>query len=108
MAYSNNSVVTITDIGESNTSLYCISERSKCCRSSDGGESRGDWFLPGQDSAVEGTSTADFSRRREPRAVVLDRGNNAVVPIGLYRCEVPDADNTIQSLYIGVYTNDRG
>ena len=107
MAYSNNSVVTITDIGEGNISLYCISERSECCNSSDG-EERGDWFLPGQDSAVKGTLSADFSRRREPRAVLLGRRNNAVVPIGLYRCEVPDADDTIQSLYIGVYTNDRG
>ena len=107
MAYSNNSVVTITDIRGGNTSLYCITERSNCCRSSDGGES-GDWFLPGQDRVVESTSIADFSRRREPRAVVLDRRSNAVVTIGLYRCEVPDADNTIQSLYIGVYTNDRG
>ena len=107
MAYSNNSVVTITDIGEGDMSLYCITSRSECCRSSDGGE-RGDWFLPDRDSAVEGTSSANFSRRREPRAVVLDRRNNAVVPIGLYRCEVPDAGNTIQSLYIGVYTNDRG
>ena len=54
------------------------------------------------------TSSANFSRRREPRAVVLDRKNNTDVPIGLYRCEVPDAGNTIQSLYIGVYTNDKG
>ena len=107
MAYSNNSVVIITDIGEGDMSLYCITERSECCRSSDGGE-RGDWFLPGQDSAVKDNSTADFSRRREPRAVVLNRSNNAAVPIGLYRCEVPDAGNTIQSLYIGVYTNVRG
>ena len=107
MAYSNNSVVTITDIGEGDMSLYCITSRSECCRSSDGGE-RGDWFLSGRDSAVEGTSLADFSRRREPRTVVLDRRNNAVVPIGLYRCEVPDAGNTIQLLYIGVYTNNRG
>ena len=88
-------------------SLYCITERSNCCRSSDGGEG-GDWFLPGRDSAVGGTSTSNYSRRREPKAVVLDRRNNAVSPIGLYRCEVPDSGNTIQSLYIGVYTNDRG
>ena len=107
MAYSNNSVVTITNVGEGNMSLYCITSKSECCRSSDGGES-GNWFLPGQASAVEDTSTADFSRRREPRAVVLDRRNSAVLPIGLYRCEVPDAGNAIQSLYIGVYTNDRG
>ena len=106
MAYSNNSVVTITDIGEGDMSLYCITSRSECCRSSDGGES-GNWFLPGQDNAIKNISSADFSRR-EPRAVVLDRRSNAVVPIGLYRCEVPDADNTLQSLYIGVYTNDRG
>ena len=107
MAYSNNSVVTITDIGEGDMSLYCITLRNECCRSSDGGE-RGDWFLPGRDGAVEDTSSTDFIRRREPRAAVLDRRNNAVAPIGLYRCEVPDADNTTQSLYIGLYTNDRG
>ena len=107
MAYSNNSVVTITDIGEGDMSLYCITDRSECCRISDRGES-GNWFLPGQDSAVEGTSSANFSRRREPRAVILSRRNNPVVPIGLYHCEIPDSGNMIQSLYIGVYANEEG
>ena len=71
----------------------------------------GEWFLPGGSSPIGGigdTSMADFSRSRRSSAVLLNRRNNAIGPVELYRCDVIDARSTLQSLYIGIYTMNRG
>ena len=108
--YPNNSIVTITDIGVGDNALFCLSDSSSCCRSSDGIGS-GDWLFPGKSSTVDGsgdTSFADFSTGRRASAVLLNRRNNTIEPEGLYRCDVIDARHTLQSLYIGIYTMNRG
>ncbi len=103
--YLNNSIVTITDIGVGDNALFCLSNSSSCCRISNGIGS-GEWFLPGESSPIksggETSSTADFSRSRRSSAVLLNRRNNATEPEGLYRCDVIDARNVVQSLYIGI------
>ena len=107
--YSNNSIVNITDIGNGTNALYCFTNRSGCCRKRDG-DANGEWFFPDR-SVVEGNgrvSTLDFSRNREPSAVLLNQRNNAMGPIGLYRCEVLDARNVNQSIYVGLYPINGG
>ena len=107
--YSNNSIVTITDIGSGTNALYCFTNRSGCCRFEDGGIN-GEWFLPNRNQ-VDGNgrlSTLDFSRNRGPSAVLLNRRNNAMGPIGLYRCEVLDVRDIVQSIYVGLYISNRG
>ncbi len=102
--YPNNSMVTITDIGVGDNSLFCLSNSSSCCRSRDGMVS-GQWFLPEGSNPIDGngdTSNADFSRSRKSSAVLLNRRNNAIGPEGLYRCDVIDKQNTLQSLCVGV------
>ena len=71
----------------------------------------GEWFLPGRSSPIGGngdTWIADFSRSRRPNGVLLNRRNDVIGPEGLYHCDVIDAGNTLQSLYIGIYTMNRG
>ncbi len=109
--YPNNSIVTITDIGIGDNALFCLSNSNSCCRTRDGMAS-GEWFLPGGSSSINGSgessSTADFSRSRRSSAVLMNRRNNAVGPEGLYSCDVIDARNITKSLFIGIYTVDRG
>ncbi len=109
--YPNNSIVTIIDIGVGDNALFCLSNSSSCCRSRDGVPG-GKWFLPGDSSLLNGDgetiSTADFSRSRRSSAVLLNRRNNAIGPEGLYRCDVIDTRNINKTLYIGIYTVDRG
>ncbi len=109
--YPNNSIVTITDIGVGDDALFCLSDSGICCRTRDGVAS-GEWFLPGGSSPIssggETSSTDNFSRSRRPSAVLLNRRNNAIEPEGLYRCDVIDARNINQSLFIGLYKVDRG
>ncbi len=97
--------MTITDIGVGDNALFCLSDSSSCCRGSDGMAS-GEWFLPGGSSPISGNgesfSTANFSRGRRPSAVLLNRRNNAIGPEGLYRCDVLDGRNVVQSLYVGI------
>ncbi len=99
--YPNNSIV---DIGVGDNALFCLSNSSSCCRPRDGVAS-GEWFLPGGSSPIEGngesSSTADFSRSRKSSAVLLNRRNSAMGPEGQYRCDVIDARNITQTLYIG-------
>ena len=102
--YSNNSIVNITDIGSDTNALYCFTNRSGCCRGSDGG-ANGEWFFPDGSQIDENgiISTLDFSRNRGPSVVLLNRRNNAMEPTGFYRCEVLDALNVLQSIHIGLY-----
>ena len=103
--YFNNSIVTITDIGFNINALYCFTNRSGCCRGSDGG-ANGGWFFPDRSAVEEGM--LDFSRSRGPSAVLLNRRNSAMGPTGLYHCEVLDGRNVNQSIYIGLYSPDEG
>ena len=99
----------ITDIGSGTNALYCFTNRTDCCRDSDG-SANGEWFFPDR-SAVEGNgrvSTLNFSRNRGPSAVLLNRRNNAMRLTGLYRCEVLDARNVNQSIYVGLYRPNEG
>ena len=107
--HSNNSIVTITDIGSGTNALYCFTNKSGCCRDSESG-ANGEWFFPNR-NAVEGNgrvSMSDFSRNRGPSAVLLNRRNDAMEPTGLYRCEVLDMRNVVQSIYVGLYISNRG
>ena len=40
--------------------------------------------------------------------VRLNRRNNATSPTGVYRCEIPDASGTNQTLYVGIYVESGG
>ena len=102
--YSNNSIVNITDIGNGTNALYCFTNGSDCCRESDRG-TNGKWFFPDGRQVDENgrVSTLDFNRNRGPSAVLLNRRNNAMGPTGFYRCEVLDARNVVQSIYVGLY-----
>ena len=104
--YPNNSVVSLTDIGEGYNALHCLTNLNTCCRGVDG-DSAGQWFLPGQTSPVVDVNapiagTKNFTRNRGPSAVLLNRRTGAVGPTGLFICQVPDGSGMERTLYIGV------
>ncbi len=112
--YSNNSVVPLQDIGEGTAyltrgrtaALFCVTNLVSCCRGADG-ISAGEWYLPGESVPVvnvndPASGSSDFTRERDPSAVLLHRMNSGVGPTGVYTCEVPNVNGVIQTLYIGV------
>ena len=113
--YQNNSVVTLEDIGEGNDALLCITDQCNCCRpphTGGVGSAIGNWFFPNgtrvpSESLVPSVGKQwDFYRNRGWSVVRLNRRRGGEE--GIYRCEIPDTANVIQSIYIGVYTASTG
>ena len=101
--FSNNSVVSITDIGDGEDALLCHTDNTQCCRVRDNLPDRvafGLWFFPNGDEV--GNDDGDFFRNRGESIVRLNRRNNAHSPTGRYRCEIPDASSEEQTLYVDV------
>ena len=108
--YTNNSVVTITDIGTGSAALICTTTRIGCCLSTDGSH----WYFP-DGSTVQRTDTTYYRTRTISRfrtrtvaglggvgTVSLNR-NPVATTTGVFRCDIPDASGVLQSLYVGIY-----
>ena len=99
-------MVSLTDVGEGNDALFCLTDKLDCCVGEVDGVSAGEWYLPGQTGPVVGSDVSDgsedFTRSRRSSAVLLNYRSSAVEPTGLYRCVVPDRSGVDRELYIGV------
>ena len=97
--------MTLDEIGVGSAALFCLTNKTDCCRSSDtpqGVGGIGEWFYPNGSLVRNDASGDDIYRGRGPSVVLLQYRNNAQTT-GVFRCEVPDASGTNQSLYVGVY-----
>lgn len=110
VVYGNNSVLSISDIGETDTdinnpqpifndALQCVSDRMPCCRF--GGYKSGDWYFPNMSQVPHSSahSIQNIYRNRGPRVndgtVNLNRLNTDIIsPTGLFCCRVSDTTNT--------------
>ena len=109
--YQNNSIVMLEDIGQNDDALLCITNYTACCRPPyTGGLALGNWFFPNGTTVPSETATSgeewDFFRTRDQMMVRLHRRRDGVE--GIYRCEIPDAINVTQTIYIGVYSGRTG
>ena len=113
MNYTNNSVVTITDIGTDSAALLCTTTYTPCCFS--GPPPGTHWYFP-NGSRVDRFNTLPYYRSRgdaSPEnpgrvgAVILHR-NPEGTTTGVFRCEIHDATGTFQSIYVGIYTATTG
>ena len=99
-SYGNDSEVLLTDIGDGDSALLCLTDNTQCCNVAGLGP-LGEWYFPDGTPVVNGTNQSrSIYRNRGPSVVRLNRRNNATSPTGVYRCEVPDASGTIQNIYI--------
>ena len=84
-----------------------MTDVTDCCRSVDTGESAiGNWFFPNGAQVPSPGGTWDFYRTRGQSVVRLQRRRDGTE--GIYRCEILDANNVIQTIYIGVYNEGNG
>lgn len=100
----NNSNIQISEIGESDNALLCYTDNFVCCRALDNRprrEALGDWYYP-DGSRVLNVHGSDIYRNRRLMVVRLNRRNNAISPLGRYRCEIPDANGVNQTLYANI------
>ena len=98
--------MTLEDIGEERDALLCITKFTACCipsYTSENGTALGNWFFP---NGTRVPSKGDIYRNRGQMVVRLNRIRGGEE--GIYHCEIPDAMNVIQTIYIGVYTASTG
>ena len=111
MNYTNNSVVTITDIGTGSAALLCTTTFKPCCFS--GPPPGTHWYFP-DGSQVDRFNTLPYYRSRidenrspEPGTVLLHR-NPEGTTTGIFRCEIRNATGAFQSIYVGIYDATTG
>ena len=99
--YHDNDTIDILGIGENNSALICQTDLRPCCRSS--GFRAGEWYYPnGTVVLIEGTGESFYRNRGDDGTVRLNRRYYVNYPTGTYRCEIPDASNTIRTLHIRI------
>ena len=97
--------MTLEDIGDNDTPLLCMTNLTACCKP-DTGTALGNWFFPTGTRVPSSDTMWDFYRGRGKMVVQLHRRGGG--EDGIYRCEIPDAMNVTQTIYIGVYTASSG
>ena len=103
--YPNNSIVSNTDIGTGSAALVCTTTLPGCCFS---GHRETQWYFP-NGSQVPNNPYLPYQRTRgqNPGRVILSR-NSESTTTGIFRCDIPDARDLTQSLYVGIYDSGTG
>ena len=92
--YVDGDIILITDIGEGDDALLCVTDREDCCSSPNG-----EFYYP-NGSPVGFSFTNSLYRNRGSQVVRLNRRDNTLSPVGRYRCEIPDSSGATQRIYI--------
>ena len=98
-------------------SVQCDTDLNTCCNGAQG-QHRGDWYSPGATDRlpfiIEG-GDLDVYEERAAQRVDLRRQNNAMSPVGIYRCEIPtnavhdgNSNSVRATVYVGLYTESGG
>ncbi len=105
---SNNSIISLESLGNFNTSstspLLCVTTHPSCCDTN----RSGNWFPPSNTAPLETSlnSSELYQSWGDNQNISLNRPSGiSSTESGLYRCEVPDKDNVVQNLYVGVYSS---
>ena len=106
--YGNNSILTITDIGEDvHSALLCITNDVNCCEFNRG-VYIGGWYLPnGTFININGLS---FYQNRGSSVLRLFQRSGATSQLqhGIFHCQIPDASGVLLHIYIGLYSANSG
>ena len=97
---TNNSVILVTEIGETGDAVQCITDRMPCC-SSNGAS--GQWSFPnGEQVGAVSTDSFYLTRGSNDDGTVRLNRNNIISPTGLFCCVLPDAVGVDQTQCINI------
>ena len=99
--------MTLESIGEGDDALLCVTDLRNCCRHPYTGEigiAVGNWFFPNGTVVRSNGNQWDIYRTRGHMIISLHHKKGGVN--GIYRCEIPDTMNIIQTMYIRLYSAD--
>ena len=106
----NNSFIPYTQISIGDRALKCVTDHADCCTDPDVGSwtyERGRAIQQGEDGA-----TCMYVTRGQGE-VSLNRNSTCYPDVGLWRCDIPDSNGVIRSMYIylgssGTSTTQKG
>jgi hypothetical protein len=98
--YLNNSAVPLLGVGERDHALQCRTSRDECCRALPYRFS--DFYYPTGTQVFNERSGYGFHRYRGQKVIHLNRREGIISPAGKYRCEIPDADGEMKSIFINL------
>ena len=101
----NNSIINMDEIGEGAMSLLCFTNKLDCC-----GEvplRNGEWYFPNE-SRVPVQNEGVIYRDRGASVVRINWRNYHNPPTGVFRCQIPDMNDTMQNIFVGVYPRNAG
>ena len=96
--YPNNSVISLSDVGENEQALMCRTDLLTCCATPP--NRFGEFYYPSGDAVSVKKAGHGFYRDRGAQEVRLNRREGVISPSGRFRCAVPDASGTMQNLFI--------
>ena len=96
--HSNNSVISVMDIGEGERALLCKTDLNECCGT------QPNWFgvfyYPSGVLVPIAKLQQGFYRNRDQQVIRLNRREGITLPTGKFRCELPSADGVMENIYI--------
>ena len=95
--YPNNSIISLLEVGEDDSALLCKTDLTDCCGTPP--NRLGEFYYPSGDIVPVRKVEQGFYRNRGVQEVRLNRREGVVSPAGKFRCEVPDASGTVQTLH---------
>ena len=98
VVYTNNSAVSLLEVGEGESALLCKTNRGGCCGTPP--NRFGEFYYPSGIKVPIAKQQQGFYRNRGEKVVRLNRRGGVTSPTGKYRCEIPDANGSMQSIYI--------
>lgn len=97
--HQNNSVVPLSRIGEGDSgALFCRTDNTNCCGTIP--NRFGQFYYPSGTQVPVSSAGQGFYRNRGNQLIRLNRRDGATLPTGRYRCEIPDANGVMKSIYI--------
>ena len=93
------------EIGVGDSALLCRTNNTGCCGSSFT-SFRGEFYYPGGSIVPTAGSSPSFYRNRDTGFIRLNRQPNTDIPLGEYRCEIPDDRGIRQNLFINIGKSD--
>ena len=101
--YPNNSVVTISAIGENDNALVCKTDKTECCGTLP--NRFGQFYYPNTAQVPINRAGDGFYRNRGSQMIRLNRRPGTVGPTGLYSCEIPDSSGTNRKIFVNLTTS---
>ena len=87
-------------IGESSDALYCLTNGTECC------SNEGMWTSSDGSNISENSLGSSVYIIRGSSSLLLNKRNVTDGSTGIYTCSIPDAESTVQTVFIGVYRDE--